>query len=183
MNKRGLKKLYLGFIFIMFSFRIQGFDLLPDIVGYLFFASGFNDLVSNSTYFSRASKYNIPMIILSVFSIYQSPVQVEGNQLGPLGIFSILIGIGYFVLNLFVVYNLFMGVKEMAEKADQPSLAQASVKKWNHYLLLQIAISASFIMILIPFLILAYISVFFIITIILTITTVGFLKLCSESLA
>lgn len=98
MNESGFTKLYWGFIFIMLSFTIQGFDILPDIVGYLLFASAFSNVTSSSTYFTKASKYNMPMIILSIFSIYQKPVQGGGIQLGSLGIFGIIIFILSFVL-------------------------------------------------------------------------------------
>jgi hypothetical protein len=182
MNESGINKLYLGFIFIMLSFRIQGFDILPDVVGYLFFASAFSILTPNSTYFSIAAKYNIPMIILSIFSIYQSPVQGAGIHLGPLGMFSIPLIIISVVLNLLVAYNLFMGIKEMAEKREQFDLARESDERWNQYKMLQIAIIFSFVLIFIPPLALIYIIVLFIITIILTIAILSFLKKCSKSL-
>jgi hypothetical protein len=182
MNESGLNKLYWGFIFIMLSFRIQGLDILPDIVGYLFFASGFAELASSSTYFNIAAKYNIPLIILSVFSIYQTPVQGGGINLGSLGIFSIPIGIVSFVLNLLVVYNLFMGIKDMAEKREEFDLVKDANEKWNQYKMLQIAVLFSYILIFIPPLAAVYIIVLFIISIILTIVILGFLKRCSESL-
>jgi hypothetical protein len=182
MNEKGLNKLYWGFIFIMLSFRIQGFDILPDIVGYLFFASGFIDLASNSTYFSTAAKYNIPMIILSLFSIYQSPVQGGGINLGPLGIFSIPLAIISFILNLLVVYNLFLGIKDIAEKQEEFDLANEANERWHQYKLLQIAVLFSFILIFIPFLAIIYIFIIFVISIILTMTIVGFIKRCSENL-
>jgi hypothetical protein len=182
MSESGLNKLYWGFLFIMISFKIQGFDILPDIVGYLLFASGFSNLASSSSYFSIAARYNIPMIILSFFSIYQSPVQGGGVQLGPLGIFSIPLAIASFVLNLLVVYNLFMGIKEMAEKQGQSDLAKESDEKWNQYKMLQIAILFSFILLLIPPLAIVYIIVLFVISIILAISILGFIKRCIEGL-
>jgi len=182
MNKRGIRKLYLGFIFIMLSFRIQGFDVLPDTLGYLLFASGFNDLVLHSPHFSKAAKYNISMLILSLFSIYQSPVISGDIQFSPFGIFGIPISIATFVLNLLVVYNLFMGIKDMAENGGQSGIAVESNKIWNQYKLLQIAIVSSFVIIFIPLLALVYIIVVFVITIKLVITIVGFLKRCSEYL-
>lgn len=183
MNEIGLNKLYWGFIFIMLSFRIQGFDILPDVVGYLFFASGFSNIVSSSTYFSIAAKYNIPMIILSIFSIYQSPVQGEGIHLGPLGVFSIPVAIASVVLNLLVVYNLFMGIKDMAEKRGQFHLVRESDERWNQYKMLQIAVLFSFILVFIPPLAVVYVIVLFVISIILIIGILGFLKRCSESLS
>lgn len=183
MNISGLNKLYWGFLFIMISFRIQGFDILPDIVGYLFFASGFNNLASSSTYFITASKYNIPMIILSIFSIYQSPVQGGGIQLGSLGIFSIPLAIVSFVLNLLVVYNLFMGIKDIAQKQEQFGLVKESDERWNQYKILQIAILFSLILIFIPPLAFVYIIVLFIVSIIITLSILGFLKRCRENLS
>lgn len=182
MKESGINKLYWGFIFIMLSFRIQGFDILPDIIGYLFFASGFIELTSSSTYFSIAAKYNIPMIILSIFSIYQTPVQGGGINLGPLGIFSIPIGLASFGLNLLVVYNLFMGIKDMAEKQEQFDLAKESNERWNQYKMLQIAVLFSYILIFLPPLAIVYIVVLFVIAIILAIVIIGFLKRCSENL-
>lgn len=182
MNESGFNKLYWGFFFIMFNFRIQGFDIFPDIVGYLFLASGFSCLVSNSSYFGTAAKYNIGMIILSVFSIYQFPAQGNGIHFGPLGIWSIPLVIISFVLNLLVIYNLFMGIKEMADKMDQPDLAMESDVRWNQYKMLQIASLFSFILVFIPPVALIYIVVMFIVSIVIAIRILGFLKRCRETL-
>jgi hypothetical protein len=182
MSNSGFNKLFWGFLFIMFNFRIQGFDILPDIVGYLFLASGFGDLLSNSSYFSTAAKFNVPMIVLSLFSIYQSPAQGEGIHLGVLGILGIPVVIASFILNLLVIYNLFMGTKDMAEQQEQHDLAQEAEKRWNQYKLLQFAFLFSFILIFIPPVAFLYIIVFFIISIILTIGILGFLRRCSENL-
>jgi hypothetical protein len=183
MIESGFNKLYWGFLFTMFGFRIQGFDILPDVVGYLFFAAGFSRLVSSSNYFSIAAKYNIPMIILSLFTIYQGPVQSGGINLGPLGLFSIPISIASLVLNLLIVYNLFMGIKDMAEKQQKYDLVRESDEKWNQYKLLQIAILCAFIIIFIPLIGIFYIIGIFIITIILLISILGFIKRCNEILS
>jgi hypothetical protein len=179
MYEGSFNKLYWGFIFIAFSFRIQGFDILPDIVGYLLFASAFSNLVSSSTHFSVASKYNIIMIILSFFSIYQRPVQGGGVHLG---IFSIPLAIAAFIISLLVVYYLFMGIKDMAEKEQQLDLASESSEKWNQFLILRIASLFSFILILIPALSLVYIIVMFVASIIILLSILDFLKRCSKSL-
>ncbi|NLD50357.1 MAG: hypothetical protein GX660_24725 [Clostridiaceae bacterium] len=182
MVERGLNKLFWGFVFIMIGFRIQGFDILPDTVGFLLFASGFSSLSSNSDYFNKASKYNIPMIILSIFSIYQEPAHGEGVHFGVLGILSIPLVIVTVVLNLLVVYYLFMGIKDMAMKKEQSDIAFESEAKWNEYKMLQIAILLSFIMIFLPPLAIAYIFVLFIVSIGITIRITGFVRRCSQRL-
>lgn len=178
----GLNKLYWGFLFIMLGFRIQGFDILPDIVGYILFASAFSDLASENINFSIAAKYNIPMIILSVFSIYQSPVQGQSINFGSFGLISIVMGIATFILNLLIVYNLFLGIKSMAEQRGQFDLASESDERWNQYKLLQIAVLFTFILIFIPPLAFIYILVIFVVSIIIVIKIMGFIKICKESL-
>jgi hypothetical protein len=150
MNQGGLMKLYWGFLFIMIDFRLQGIDVLPDIVGYLLFAAGFGILMSNSEYFNKARNFNIPMIILSIFEIYEKPAQGGGIQLGSFGIFGVLIGIASIILSLLVIYNLFMGIKEMANQQGQMELYEESDRRWNQYLILQIASIFAFILIFIP---------------------------------
>lgn len=182
MNGRGLNKLFWGFFFIMLNFRILGFDILPDIVGYIFFASGISELISNSDFFNKAAKYNVPMLILSILSIYQPPAQSGGISLGLLGIFSIPIAIASFVINLLLVYSIFMGIKEMAEKLGQYDLMEESGKRWNQYKVLQLALLLAFILIFIPPLALIYVFVLFIASFIVAIGILGFLKRCSENL-
>lgn len=182
MIEKGLNKLYWGFLFIMLSFKIQGFDILPDIIGYLFFASGFIDLASSSAYFNEASKYNIPMIVLSIFSVYERPVQGGGIHLGAFGVFGIPIAIAAVVLNLLVVYNLFMGIKDMAKKKGQAEIVNEADKRWEQYKLLKIAAVFSYLIIFIPPLAVVYITVIFVITVILTIVILGFIKRCSAGL-
>ncbi len=180
MVEKGLNKLFLGFIFIMLGFRIQGFDILPDIVGFLFFASGFSNLSPHSDYFIKAAKYNIPMVILSIFSLYQDLSHGEGLNLGLLGIPLSIIS---FVVCLLVVYYLFMGVKDMAIKKEQLDIALESNEKWNEYVILQIAVLLTFIMLFIPALAFIHIFLILIISIIFTIRITGFLKKCSQTLS
>lgn len=183
MVEKGLNKLFWGFIFIMLSFRIQGFDILPDVVGYLLFAFAFKDLISSSDFFSKASKYNIALIVLSIFSIYERPTQAEGIHLGSLGILGVIIGIAALILNLLVVYNIFMGINEIAYTQEKYDLAEDSQKKWKLYLMLQIAIWLVLILVFIPIFAIIYTFGVFVVSIIITITILTFLKRCSRELS
>lgn len=182
MNQDGFNKLYWGFLFIMIDFKLQGFDVLPDIVGYILFAIGFGILAANSEYFSKASSFNIPMIIISVLSIYEKPAQGGGIQIGSFGAIGVLIGIASLVLNLLVIYNLFMGIKDMANQREQGDLYVEADKKWNQYLILQIAAFGAFVLIFIPVIAFVYIIALLIAAIIFTISIMGFIKRCGEYL-
>ena len=96
----------------MLNFRIQGFDILPDIVGYIFFAFGFAALASNSEHFkSFQAEYSDDHIIH--FSIYESPAQDSGINVNfdSANALGILIGIISLILDLLIVYHLFMGIR------------------------------------------------------------------------
>ena len=182
MYQDGFNKLYWGFLFIMIDFKLQGFDVLPDIVGYILFAIGFGILASNSEYFSKARSLNIPMIIISILSIYEKPAQGGGVQFGTLGVFGILIGITSIVLNLLIIYNLFMGIKDIANQRGQVDLGTEAGVRWNQYLILQIAGIFAFVLIFIPPVAFIYVIALLIAAIILTIALMGFIKRCGESL-
>lgn len=72
-----------------------------------------------------------------------------------------------------------MGIADMAEKRGRSDLAEESHDKWKKYMMLQIAVILSFIMIIIPPLAIVYIVVLFIITVILAISILGFIKRCN----
>lgn len=181
-NESGFNKFYWGFLFIMIDFRIQGFDILPDIIGYILFAAGFSILAANSESFRKAGNFNILMIILSVFSIYEKPVQGGGIQFGPLGPLGIIIGIASLIIGLLVVYHLFMGIKDMAEEQSQMDISEEADKRWNQYLLLQLAAILAFILIFIPPLAILYIVAMLIVAIVITVAIMQFMKRCGESL-
>jgi hypothetical protein len=50
----------------MLDFRIGGFDILPDILGFIFFAVGIKALLAESEHFKQAGKFNLAMIFLSL---------------------------------------------------------------------------------------------------------------------
>lgn len=183
MNQKGFTQLYWGFLFIMLDFRIQGVDILPDIVGYIFFASGFSTLASKSEYFNKASKLNIPMIILSIFSIYEKPAHGSGINInfGALGILGILISVASLILGLLVVYYLFMGIKEMSNNVHRDIYEEAD-RRWNEYLILQIAVLLGFIIAFIPLVNFLYIVGVLIASIVLTFIILDFMKRCGEKL-
>ena len=182
MNADGFGKLYWGFLFIMLDFRIQGVDILPDLIGYIFFAVGFSMLAANSLNFKKAENFNIPMIILSVFSIYEKPNQSGGVQFGPFGLLGIPISIASLVLSLMVVYYLFMGIKDMAQMQGQLDIYEEADNRWKQFLYLQLAVLLAFVLIFIPPLAIVYIIVMLIISIVLTVIITQFMKKCGESL-
>lgn len=179
MNRDAFGKLYWGFLFVMLDFKIQGFDILPDIVGYAFFAFGFSALLLKSLHFKTAKDLNVVMLILSIFSIYEPSVQDGTN---PLGLLGIIIGIASAVLNLLIVYNLFMGIKDMAREQGRIYIVEEAGKRWNQYLIIAVSGICSFVFIFALPLFALFVFALFIFSIIVAIAIMNFMKRCGLEL-
>ncbi len=181
MSGKGFSNIYWGFLFIMVDLRIQGFDILPDTIGYILFAIGLGMLIPASDYFSKARTFNFPMIILSVFTIYESPVHGGGVQFS-INPFAMLLAVASIILSLFIVYNLFLGIKDMAEQLNQMDIQAVAEQRWKQYLWLQVATFFAFIIVFIPFVAVIYILALFVASIMLLVMIMTFLKRCEETL-
>jgi len=168
----------------MIDFKLQGFDVLPDIAGYILFALGFNALAANSQYFNTAFICNVPLLIFSVFSIIERPVRYGIFEVNPY--FSLPLAMVVFiasvVLGLLTMYYMFMGIKEMAEQADQGEIYEEAGIRWNQYLTLMLAVFFGFIIMVIPPLAFIYVIGVLVATIVLTIKIMGLLNRCGEML-
>jgi hypothetical protein len=180
----GLRKFYWGFFFIMLSFRIQGFDIFPDFVGYILFAIGFSSLSEKSEHFRVAAKFNVPLLLISLFSIYQWPVQGQNGNTAQVVWFGILVSIILFALNLYVVFNLFMGIHDIMSQNENgnTALAVEADEKWNQYKILQIAAIGAFIVAFIPVINFIYIIAILIASLVVLVRIMGFLKKCEQDL-
>lgn len=171
------KKFYWGFFFTLLDFKIQGFDILPDIVGYILFYLGFKVLLNASLHFTHAKNYNIVMIILSVFTIYEKPVQNQGININ---LWGLILGIFSLIFSLLTVYHLFKGIKEMAEQRDYDFIADDADKRWSQYMLLQLGVLLAFLMIYIPAVAILYIIFLFIASLVLAYVIMDFMKKCGQ---
>ncbi len=176
----GFGKLFWGFLFIMIDFRIQGVDILPDIVGFILFAVGFSALAEYSGFFKKAGKFNVFMIIVSVFYVYEQPAQGGGIHINPLGF---LVGMVSLVLTLVVVYHLFEGIKEMVQTQEKMDLFNEAGTRWSQFLFLQLAAILMFILIFIPPLAILFIIILLVVSIIITVKIMGFMSRCGEGLS
>ncbi len=182
MIESGLNKLSWGFLFIMLSFRVQGFDIFPDIVGFILFALAFNELKEKSEFFKKASKFNFFMIIMSIFLIYQ-PTNVNGMiNYGYTGMFSIPIAIISIVLTLLIIYNLFKGMKEMLKQYEKYDLANEAEERWSKYKALTIAYIFILIVVFIPLINLIYLLGLIILNIIFLVKTIKYINRCKQCL-
>lgn len=138
------KKLFWGFIFLL-DFRIQGVDILPDIIGYIFFYQGLTLLEDRNKLFAKGKKYALPLIFISIFDIYQGTDPMNGMG-SSIGILTMLLGFIIFIINLLMVYTICFGILSEAREADNLDLESQARNAWSFYLFASILTSFSFLL-------------------------------------
>lgn len=136
--------IYWGLLF-WFDFRIQGFDILPDIIGYIMIFQGLKKLAEHHDYFRKAGTFALVLIFISIFDFltFIDPFRAISEGFVGAGI-----GMAVMILNLCLVYHLCNGIAIMAKRFNNYLLAEISMRRWNFYLAL------TFIMI--PLMLLAF---------------------------
>jgi len=129
----------------MFDFRINGFDILPDFIGYLLIFLGLSALVNLNEKFNKAKTLALPLIIISVLDIYQSPVPLNIGLMEPKTMIISLIGIISIILNILMIYNICIGIEEKAKESGNFVLGTLARSRWNLYLIFQIIFLVIFV--------------------------------------
>lgn len=122
LNAAGINRVFIGSLFVFFSFRINGFDIIPSFIGYLFILSGLSRLSAYSKLFRRAWIFAFVLLFLSFGDIYQvdygSSALPSWILLGvPIfGLLSLLASIGLY-------YCITYGIINMAKSAGNEDLS------------------------------------------------------------
>jgi len=140
----GFRKIFIGLLF-MFDFRINGFDVLPDFIGYIFIFSGLALLVDLNHRFETAKNLVLPLIFLSLFDIYQVNIPIDSFSMDPKTFLFSLIGIISAIINILMIYNLCIGIEERAIELANDDLARLARSRWTLYLIFQITFLVVFI--------------------------------------
>ncbi|OWZ84373.1 hypothetical protein [Natranaerobius trueperi] len=177
MFDKAFTNLYWGFLFVSLDFRINGVTLLPDIIGYILFAVALSSLASHSKYWDKAKNFNLPMIFVSLFTIYEPQ-----NHGGGLNVQFNLIELLAIILSLFVVYHIFMGIKEVGDSKEQYEISEEAQQKWYYFLGVKIASLVGFVFLVVPSIAVVYVIAVLIANITITLLIMGFISKCQLSL-
>lgn len=182
MRKTGFGVLCWGFFFDMFDFRINNFDILPDIIGHILFLVGLMSLVSYNGYFSKAKNYSILMIVMSIIGIFlKVNTGIGVNTQDFIGV-ELLLTIATLIIYLLLLYNIFMGIKELATVEGINEVYDEADKRWVQFVWLQILIIPGIIIMFIPIINLIYIVSILIANIVLAINIMKLMRKCENLL-
>lgn len=174
MYSNGFRKFYWAFLFILLDFRVEGFDILPDIIGYMLIYSGLSAFEDENEYFEKAKKMALPILLISIFYIYASP----GSNL-EIGLTTV-IGIIGEILSLLLVYNLFMGIRQMGQKSRKDHIILEAESSWRFYLTLKVVTLAQILFIIAPVMYVYYIIILFFTNIFVVIKIMKFMNMCKH---
>jgi hypothetical protein len=105
-----------GLIFVLLHFKINGFDLLPDIIGFGLIAIGASNLAVLSQQFRLASSLSIVLAILWAIGL-----AISGDA-------GILFGVLVTILNCAMMWSLLGGIIDFTTSRDRRDLAELAQK-------------------------------------------------------
>ena len=122
-------QLFWGLLLVILDFSINGFDLLPDGLGYLIVAAGCSGLSTLSPRFSTARTLCIVLAILWLvgFAIH--------------GDFAIVYGLSTTLVNCAFIWQLLGGIAEFAMDRQRPDLAGRARNRRLAYVAIMIGTS------------------------------------------
>ncbi len=138
----GFKNLFWAFIFL-FDFNLNGFDILPDIIGYILFYRGLKMLSERNENFAKGKILAIPLIFLSILDIFHVTIPINKLGIAPFGRGGFVIGIVKTIINLMMIYRICMGIAEEARVINDSELELKANNEWKLYLIVNIALLVS----------------------------------------
>lgn len=174
----GYDELFWGLLFF-FDLRINGFDILPNFIGYILIYNGLKKLSDRNVNFKSAKSIAFPLIFLSIPGIYQIQTSAYAAFSSPSIIFSAAIGIILTILNIILIYRICMGIAEEAGKRMNSELEAKAILRWKLYMTYCITFTLLFF---IPILLVVLFIPLFIFCVIVLILLMSLMKEASNSL-
>jgi hypothetical protein len=130
-TERGFRRIFWGLVFVVLDFELNGFNVLPDFLGFVLVTMGLGLLVPLHDRFRQARILAALLIVLSLkdFAV------VSGVREPPSG-FDGWTAFGIFVdvFDVAMVWLLCGGIVELARECDAPVLADVAATRRGLYL-------------------------------------------------
>ncbi|MBE9913135.1 hypothetical protein G8C92_03660 [Paenibacillus donghaensis] len=138
----GFLHLFWGFLFLI-DIRINGFDVLPDVIGYVLFFVGFLKLEGKSEHFRKAKN-------MSVILIFFSALMLIFTWMPPQSwLFYFLFNVVLYFLKLYLIFQMCNGISELTGRKGFHAFQTKAIQRWRWYFVIA---TATFIVVLVaPF--------------------------------
>ncbi|MDA8229102.1 MAG: hypothetical protein M0T74_15640 [Desulfitobacterium hafniense] len=124
------RRLFYGLMLVLFDFRIQSLDILPDFIGYGLVVSALAKLSEIHLHFNKARIFAIFLLLTSFLDLFADPstnmssLVPSDTTVQPM-IFSAIAGI----FRMFMIYYLCEGIRESALPNYESLAASAKLSK------------------------------------------------------
>lgn len=145
----GFAKVFWGLMLVFLDIRMNQFDILPDLLGYILVYAGLSGLSGLHEHFRKAKAFCIPLLIVSIFELLSFRLRFEitvDTAVTPVSFVVILMTVAFSLLDLFMIYHLCKGIGCLAKQAGAYPLEEKARQRWTYYLWIAI------VMTLFPFL-------------------------------
>jgi len=126
-TERGFRRIFWGLLLVVIDFRLNGFDILPDFIGFAIIAAGLSLLVPLNPRFQTAKIMALILTVLSLVSLIEL-----GDDGGAQGFMSGWFAFGLLVtaLDIVMVWQLCGGIIDLARERGFDDLAtRASTRR------------------------------------------------------
>jgi len=180
MKKNGFNIIFYGMLFVLINLPVNGFDIFPDFIGYILFAIGYEKLKNKSIYFERVRKFIWLLILISFVAFYRAAYMQtpDMSRIVP----EILLAVITFVFIMLNFYNLFKGIRDMADKKGCLDISAEADKRWKQIVILNVMALLLVIVIFIPVINILYILALAVFSIYMAVKMMKLIKRCSKDL-
>lgn len=117
-------KIFLGYLFVFFHIKLNGFDILADCVGYFFIWQGL--CAYEVPRFVQARSWALALFVINIFGIFGGVSRLFSAPF--LSTAASLIATG---LSLYLLWLIAHGVGELAAQHELPLPAQELARVWK----------------------------------------------------
>ena len=105
-------KIFIGYLLVFFHIRLNGFDILPDFIGYLLIYLGATTLYFKSDSLAKSRPISIIMTVFSFLTVVGSIIGINYNS-------AVFVALNFVsvILVLYLTYLVVKGIQEI-EKYD-----------------------------------------------------------------
>lgn len=148
-----LSKVFWGLLLVFLDIRINGFDLLPDLIGYLLVYPGLSRMSARHPHFRKAKMAVLPLLLFSLPELlglsFQINLSSSDTSVSGWMIVAIIV---MELLHLYMIYHLCRGIAKLASQSGSMALANLANSRWTYYLWFSLVFSALTLLALVDFL-------------------------------
>jgi hypothetical protein len=117
--------MFAGTLFLFFNFRVMGFNIIPNFIGYILIFVGLRRMEHNSRLLRKAKYFALIGLVLSLPGIYTIEYPLGQAPLWLMA-YSLMMSPLSLIANLLLLYYLLYGIADLARQASKDNIAQRS---------------------------------------------------------